>query len=311
MENWQHLESDADASANHVLPTEDGGNWEARWVQRTCDYGIVYVSSHTGCALSCRFCHLTATGQTMMTPAGEVEYLAQLDQSLRTYEQRRDRGEIPPVGRFHVNFMARGEALKNRNLLTNSHAIFERMRERLEQSQPGAEHRFLVSSILPARLEFDLDHVLSDQDVDLYYSLYSLNPGFRRRWLPKAMTGEAGLDLCTRYQQKTGKRVALHWAFIKGQNDSDQDVDAILEAIHRRGLRCKFNLVRYNPHDERHGEEADEETIQRHFRKIADALGDPDSRIVPRVGYDVKASCGMFVGERRARRVATGDDAQA
>ena len=308
---WKHLESENDASANHILPTEDGGNWEARWVQRTSDYGIVYVSSHTGCALSCRFCHLTATGQTMMTPAGVDDYLAQLDQGLSTYEQRRERGEIPPVKRFHVNFMARGEALENKNMLAKSHEIFAKMRDRMLRAEAGAETKFLISSILPARLEHDLENVLSDTDADLYYSLYSLNPGFRRRWLPKAMTGEAGLDLCTRYQDRTGKRVALHWAFIKGQNDSDGDVESILEAIERRKLRCKFNLVRYNPHDERHGEEADESTIERLFKMISEALGDPDSRIVPRVGYDVKASRGMFVGERKLRTQPKAEDGGA
>lgn len=300
MSRWKHMESQDDQSANHILPTEDGGNFEARWVQRSSDYGIIYVSSHTGCSLSCRFCHLTATRQTMMRPADEADYLSQLEQGLSTYEQRRASGDIPSVEKFHVNFMARGEALDNVNLLRNSHRIFEAMRERLSKSEPKATTKFLISSILPNKLEKDLEIVLSDEDVDFYYSLYSLNPMFRKRWLPKAMTGEAGLDLCLRYQQRTGKRVALHWAFIKGENDSDQDVEKILNAIDNRGLRCKFNLVRYNPHDERHGVEADEETIQRHFKTISQALGDPESRIVPRVGYDVKASCGMFVGERRA-----------
>lgn len=292
---WRHLKSENDASENHVIPTEDGGNWEARWVQRTCEYGIVYVSSHTGCSMSCRFCHLTATRQTMMTPASMDVYLEQLRQGLSTYMRRRDEGQIEPTEKIHVNFMARGEPLMNPTILKQSHELFAKMREIMEQAQPGVEKKFLVSTIIPDDLEHDIDQFLSDEDVELYYSLYSLNPMFRKKWLAKAMSGEGGLDLCKRYQDKTGKRVNLHWAFIAGQNDSDKDVDLILEAVKRRDLRCKFNLVRYNPHDERHGEETSEENLNRQFNKIYQTLGDPESRIVPRVGFDVKASCGMFV----------------
>jgi adenine C2-methylase RlmN of 23S rRNA A2503 and tRNA A37 len=198
--------------------------------------------------------------------------------------------------------MARGEPLDNPTVLKNSRHLFAMMREKLNAAEPAAETNFKISSIIPARFEHELGEILADEDVDFYYSLYSLNPRFRKRWLPKAMAGEGGLDHCVRYQQVTGKRVVLHWAMIAGENDSDQDVDKILEAVQRRDLRCKFNLVRYNPHDSRHGVESPEDNLQRQFEKIQAVMRDPGSRIVPRVGFDVKASCGMFVGERPARK---------
>lgn len=292
--SWTTHPSDADASVNHTLAHADGGIWETRWVQRSKDYGIVYVSSHTGCAFSCRFCHLTATKQTMMTPADENIYLAQLRQSLGTYRQRREEG-LPAIDKLHINFMARGEPLDNPTVLHKGSELFAEMEHTVHTVQPHLDTHFLLSSILPNTLTIPLADVLTHPQAHLYYSLYSLNPQFRKRWVPKALPATVGLDLCQEYQKATGKRVVLHWAFIEGQNDSEQDIDEMLEAVAQRQLRAKFNLVRYNPHDQRHGVETEEAKLQHLFAKIQRRLGDPESRIVPRVGFDVKASCGMFV----------------
>lgn len=290
--NFSTLTSDEDRSVNHVAPTADGGALETRFVQRTDDYFICYVSSHTGCNQSCRFCHLTATGQTTMDPAGVDAYLSQVDQVMATYRSRLAQG-LTPAQKVHFNFMARGEPLANPLFLAQSQAVFDGMSDRAAAHDLTA--KFKVSTILPRDFSADLVEVLADPRSELYYSLYSMDPAFRKRWLPKALPAEEGLDRVADYQARTGRRVALHWAFIAGHNDSEAGVEAVLEAVRVRGIQAKFNLVRYNPHDARHGVETDEATLQQRFSRIQASLGQPGSRIVPRVGFDVKASCGMFV----------------
>lgn len=298
--NWQVLPSCQDASVNHVLAQPDGGHWEARLMQRVEEYFICYLSSHTGCAHSCRFCHLTATGQVMMTPATVEDYLEQADQVLHTYRQRLEQGQTP-AQRLHFNFMARGEALSNPHFLAHSNELFEQLGERAENL--GAQPKFLVSTIFPRDFKADLSSILADERAVPYYSLYSVNPRFRKRWLPKSHDPRHALAQLAAFQKGTERKVVLHWAFIAGENDSMEDVHATLDAVGEAGLKAKFNLVRYNPHDSRHGVEPDEAHLDAVFAVINERMGLPGSRIVPRVGFDVKASCGMFIGSRPGRTI--------
>lgn len=292
MPGFVTLPSRLDASVNHVIPAGDGGFLEARYVRRVPERWICYLSSHSGCDKACRFCHLTATRQTTMRPATLEEYLEQAEMVFATYRERLLAGE-QGGSKVHFNFMARGEPLENPVLLQHSDELFTALGE--IAARFGLDHAHKVSTILPMSFRADLADVLADPASQLYYSLYSVDERFRKRWLPKAMPSSEGLDLAADYQRRTGRTVILHWAFIAGENDGDRDVGLLLEQVARRGLRAKFNLVRYNPHDARHGEETAEPRLQALFDRISEELGMPGSRIVQRVGFDVKASCGMFV----------------
>lgn len=294
-QSWQTMPSVMDQSVNHVMPADDGGFWETRWVQRKSEYGIIYVSSHTGCNLSCRFCHLTATGQVKMTPATPTDYLSQAKQSLQTYLDRVNNG-MTPAKYLHVNFMARGEALANKYLVETPEDVFNPIGNLI--AEHNLDTRFLISSILPKDFNYDLSKVLSDRRSFLYYSLYSMKPEFRKRWLPKSSNPLDALDMIQDYQKNGGNKVTLHWALIEGQNDSMADAELIADAVVQRNLNVKFNLVRYNPHDHRQGAESNEDVIANYFKNLTEALkisASGESKIIPRVGKDVFASCGMFI----------------
>lgn len=289
---WIVRQSDQDSSVNFIKQTEDRGYLEARFVQRDPSYFIVYLSSHTGCRHACRFCHLTATGQTMMRPTTSAEYIDQASRVLAHYSsliKSRPRTE----GVVHFNFMARGEALSNPYFTSGSQNIFDFLSALAETFNLQA--KFLVSTIIPKDFNGSLARILADPRSTPYYSLYSVNHDFRRRWLPNAKSADAGLDLMAEYQSRTGREIVIHGAFIAGQNDSDDDVLAMIREIKGRGLRARFNLVRYNPYDVRSGEEPDDDKLQAIFDLIQREMPHDGNRIVPRVGFDVQASCGMFV----------------
>lgn len=282
------LYSAEDASVNFISPANDGGAFEARYVRREEDYFITYLSSHTGCNKACRVCHLTQTRQTMMTPATVDDYYLQGLQVFRHYR------EFDDAQRVNFNFMARGEPLANPSVLNNWDRVQRPLQSLAEQHALAS--KFNISTIMPEEMaDRKLYDVFGDSGAQIYYSLYSMRDDFRKRWLPKAMGAHDALWKMVEWQQKTGQLLTLHWAFIEGENDSLDVLEEIIMAILVRSLDVKFNLVRYNPYSPAQGKEPSEEILQRNFDYLAKAFGHEKSRIVPRVGFDVKASCGMFV----------------
>lgn len=296
MDRMQIIRAVEDESVNFVRPTPTGA-FEARYVRRTNDYMIAYLSSHAGCDRACRFCHLTATGQTSMAEASVDDYLLQIEDVLGHHDIQEVRPE-----RMNVNFMARGEPLLNGVLRDRGRwsEFREAVIERARRSGIG-QVRFNVSTIMPTddgREGDPLGEVLTDPDVAIFYSLYSMRADFRRRWLPKSIDPIEALSHLVRWQRNTGNEVALHWAFIHGENDDPEVAREIAKAVRGTGIRAKFNAVRFNPPKGSRHREASMEAIETSFSILSDAFGSPHSRIVPRVGLSVKASCGMFVETR-------------
>lgn len=282
------LYSAEDASVNFVMPHQDGGAFEARYVRRVEDYFITYLSSHTGCNKACRVCHLTQTRQTMMTPASASDYELQALQVFRHYR------ELDDAQRVNFNFMARGEPLANPAVLESWDDVRRPLQSLAEQH--ALISKYNISTIMPEEVaDRSLYEIFGDSGAQIYYSLYSMRESFRKRWLPKAINPHDALWKLVEWQQKTGQLVTLHWAFIEGENDSLDVLEEIIRAILVRSLDVKFNLVRYNPYSPAQGREPSEEVIQRNFDYLAEAFGNEKSRIVPRVGPDIYASCGQFI----------------
>ncbi len=291
MRPWKTSPSTQDQSVNFIA-VGDQGLWEARYVRRVEDYFIVYLSSHTGCTHACRFCHLTATKQTGFVPATVKDYEEQARMVLAHYDTVKE--QQGAAKRVNFNWMARGEALSNPELLTNAKDVFAMLNAMANARD--LKPAFNVSTIMPKDFApYQLESVFQDLPATLYYSLYSLNEKFRKRWLPKALPALEALDRLKEWQTHSGQDVVLHWAFIAGENDAESDMHDICDEIEQRALKVRFNVVRYNPFDARRGQESAPEILRRNFEILAERMSLPGSRIVPRVGFDVKASCGMFV----------------
>lgn len=286
------LYSELDSSVNFVFDNM----MEARYVQRTPEYFICYLSSHDGCNKACRFCHLTQTGQTSFNEATVDDYITQAIAVLDHYRSKLEEG-MPAAKHVNFNFMSRGEPLSNNQLINGLSELNGRLRAAVEKM--GLTHSLNISSIIPQ--DADLGKIKkafveNKDNLLFYYSLYSLDSSFRKRWIPKSLEPCIALNFLKDLQSEMGLNLVLHWALIQGENDSIQNAQLICDQINSRELKARFNLVRYNPYSQSQGEEATECSIQEFFEIMKNKLGDPNSRIVPKVGFDVKASCGMFVG---------------
>lgn len=285
----QILRSRLDDSVNFVDPIDDGQALESRYVRRSDDELIVYLSSQTACAQRCRFCHLTTTGQVNARNASIDEIVGQAVKVLEHYDAIQGGGFIPNTwprraraDHVNFNFMARGEPLADS---TRDWAyLLEQLSDCAQAS--SLTPRFKISTILPRRL--DLRDLFGPYQPDIYYSLYCIDESFRQRWTPGAVPASVGLELLREWQQFSHKIPRIHLALIEGQNDDSRSMFALGEAVTYSGLHAEFNIVRYNPPDDRtrEGDYLGAADILRRYFPV---------QIVDRVGLDVYASCGMFV----------------
>lgn len=287
----QVLHSREDQTVNFVRTNGQ----ESRYVRRGDDYFIAYMSSHNGCNKACRFCHLTQTKQTQFVESTFEEMCAQAQDVVDHYKSTVKEGKQKTVKAIHFNWMARGEPLSSKTLAENWTPLTLELKKMATEAGVDTV-RFNLSSIMPTDL-VDLGDVCdnSNGEVTIFYSLYSLDQDFRKRWLPNAMVPTLALKHL-RFHQITKKlKVVLHWAFIEGENDSQETCDSILSLVEASELEARFNLVRYNPYSAGQGVESPGEVLADRFEFFEKSMIVKGSRIVPRVGFDVKASCGMFV----------------
>lgn len=281
------LVSQIDQSINFVTEAPTG-YFESRYVCRpNKPYFIVYLSSQSGCSRACRMCHLTATRQIRYVDATVQDLVAQAHPVLQHWDSLRAQHQ-----EMHFNFMARGEPLASKTILTQGSDVLEALQNLTDARGLSAKH--LVSTILPTTMRHrSLREVFPTIAPEIYYSVYSVDPEFRSKWLPQALPVELGMEKMRAWQQETGKRMRVHFAFIRGENDSLDSVERLCEMISSHTQEVDVNVVRYNPPDSSSQESPEDVILDRIDMMTRNLPG--TVRLIPRVGLDVYASCGVFV----------------
>lgn len=278
------LASQLDRSVN-IVENQLVGFVESRYVRRVDDYFIGYLSSQTGCNRGCVFCHLTATNQTRFIDLTVADMLNQANLIFDEYAKDRDHTEIP-AKIVHWNWMARGEPLANKHLINRSHELLSQLGQLSLDN--GLIPKFNISTIMPMTLKTSLSEIFPIITPTIYYSLYSVNESWRKKWMPTAMFVDEALRDLRAYQKISRKIIKVHGAFIANENDSEQDLENLVRKLD--GLHCEFNIVRYNPYSQDQGVES--EKLEEILYKIQLYM---PAKIINRVGQDVYASCGTFL----------------
>ena len=303
----KQLKSKMDRSVNWVLHTPQGHILETRFVQRKSDKIISYLSSSSGCPQKCTFCYLTQNGESKtlhhVTPD---EYVEQAKYSLE-YFCNDLFGQSGLTKRVNFNFMSRGSPLATKHVINDYPTIYTKLHNLAEQYHLNS--KINISTIMPHNImNRRLMDIFQLYPVNLYYSLWSVNDAWRKKNMPGAMDYRLALKKLLEYQQQCKHfcdnnkyklsdifTLTIHGGFIKDENDQEQNIEKMAHVLQNSGLEnVKFNLVRFNPHQNLKWEESNQ--LAKIFNTINNALGNHNrSYLVPRVGPDVYASCGMFV----------------
>ncbi len=295
--------SKIDQSVNFIEKKIEGF-LESRYVRRKDDYFICYLSSSSGCDLACRMCHLTATGQNgkslnRLQDADYQDYLQQALQVFKHYRSECEEKKNPPARICHLNFMARGDFFANKNVL-NGGATDILMGLSNLVIKEGLIPKFNISTIFPKNyengscLQESLSSMFKIINPTIYYSLYSMNPEFRKKWLPRAVDVHVALRMLQDYQAISKKIPTIHYCFIKGENDSLADLDWVCNSLDHYNLLANFNIVRYNSYSEVQGVESEQNVINRNSEFLLKRIKGK-VKVIDRIGVDVAASCGVFV----------------
>jgi 23S rRNA (adenine2503-C2)-methyltransferase len=264
----------ADGTRKFLFGLEDGESIETVLIPERGHYTLC-VSSQAGCAQNCRFCLTAKSRLRRNLSPGEI--LAQV---------RDVRKEIPdPEQLTNIVFMGMGEPLANLDNLLAALAL-------ITDSIIGlgfAAKRVTVSTagLVPQMLEFG-----RRSRVSLAVSLNAADNATRSRLMPINRTYplEALLEACRSYPLPPGRRITFEYILIKGVNDAPEDARRLARLLHP--IRCKVNLIPFNPHAgsgfERPAEQAilafQEVLLRKHFTAI----------IRHSKGQDISAACGQL-----------------
>lgn len=208
-----------DGSARLLVELADGQTVESVLLPRDG----VCVSTQVGCAVGCQFC---MTGQGgLLRQLGGAEIIAQVVLA------RRSR----PVKK--VVFMGMGEPAHNLDNVLDAIDLLGQ--------EGGIGHKNLVFSTVGDPRVFER---LPQGRVKpaLALSLHTTDPALRVQLLPKAprIAPEMLVEEGERYARATGYPIQYQWTLLDGVNDSDAEIDRLIELL--AGKYAMMNFIPFN-----------------------------------------------------------------
>jgi len=283
-----------DGTRKWLLKVDAANAVEAVFIPET-SRGTLCVSSQAGCVLDCAFCSTGKQGFNRNLTTAEI--IGQL--WLANKELRRGADTARPIS--NVVMMGMGEPLLN---LDN---VIPALRLMLDDNAYGLSRRRVTVST--AGVVPGMDRLGDECPVALAVSLHAPNDALRDRLVPlnrKYPLGEL-LAACNRYLERAPRDfITFEYVMLDGVNDADSHARELAGIAAR--VRCKFNLIPFNPFPRSDFRRSGAERIAR----FADILRRAGLTVTTRKtrGDDIAAACGQLAGDvadrtrRGARRLA-------
>lgn len=262
------------------------------------DRGTLCISSQAGCTVACPFCSTGYQGFNRNLTTAEI--IGQLWHAKRTLEADLDSaridgpGSVAPPQRVITNvvMMGMGEPLLNYDNVLGA------LRLMLDDNAYGLSRRRVTvstSGVVPF-----IDRLAQDCPVALAVSLHAPNDALRDRLVPlnrKHPLREL-LDACNRYLQHAPRDfITFEYIMLDGVNDTDQHARELIDIA--RQVRCKFNLIPFNPFPQSGLKRSPAARVRIFAQRLTDA------GVVTTVrktrGDDIAAACGQLAGDVKDR----------
>ena len=275
------------------------------------DRGTLCMSSQAGCTVGCPFCSTGYQGFNRNLTAAEIigqlwwanRALAGADEGARLAGP--DGKPLPKTADTravtNVVMMGMGEPLLNYDPLVTA------LRLMLDDNGYGLSRRRVTvstSGVVPM-----MDRLSQDCPVALAVSLHAPNDALRDRLVPlnKKYPLAELLAACNRYLEFAPRDfITFEYVMLADVNDSDEHARELIQIA--RQVRCKINLIPFNPFPQSGLHRSSAQRVRQFSQHLLDAGVITTTRKTR--GDDIDAACGQLAGEvkdrtRIAERMAT------
>ncbi len=255
----------ADDSARLLVDLADGQSVESVLLPRDG----VCVSTQVGCAVGCVFCMTGRDG--LLRQVGSAEIVAQVALARRRRKVRK------------VVFMGMGEPAHN----------LENVLEAIDLlgTLGGIGHKNLVFSTVGDLRVFERLPLCNVKPA-LALSLHTTRAELREQLLPKAprITPAELVELGEIYARQTGYPIQYQWTLLEGVNDSDAEIDALIQL-----LAGKYAMMNFIPYNLINGADFKRPSLDR-CSELAGRLHQNGivSRLRDSAGQDIDGGCGQL-----------------
>ena len=287
-----------DGTRKWLLKVDGSNAVDAVYIPET-RRGTLCISSQAGCVLDCAFCSTGKQGFNRNLTTAEI--IGQLWMANR--ELHASAGTDATGARIITNvvMMGMGEPLLN---LDN---VIPALRLMLDDNAYGLSRRRVTvstSGVIPG-----MDRLAEECPVALAVSLHASNDALRDQLVPvnKKYPLKDLMAACNRYLVRAPRDfVTFEYVMLEGINDDDRHAKELV--VLSRQVKCKFNLIPFNPFPNSGFERSGADRI----RRFAQILQRADLTVTTRKtrGEAIDAACGQLAGDvadrtRRTKSTAT------
>jgi 23S rRNA (adenine2503-C2)-methyltransferase len=242
------------------------------------------VSSQVGCMLDCSFCSTGKQGfNGNLTPAFIVGQLVIANQYLAERSEKVT----------NIVLMGMGEPLLNFDAMLAATNVFK---EDLAFGLSKRKVTVSTAGVVPG-----IYKLADTTDISLAISLHAPTNELRNELVPinRKYPLEELKKACQHYVDHLGesRKLVIEYTLMKGVNDTHEH--AVLLAKWLRDLRCKINLIPFNPFPASGYERPNEKDI-RNFQTYLIKAGYSTMLRTTR-GEDIDAACGQLAGQVKDR----------
>jgi 23S rRNA (adenine2503-C2)-methyltransferase len=242
------------------------------------------ISTQAGCPLDCKFCATGLMGYKRNLTAGEI--FDQYKNAAKDYGKDKI---------TNIVYMGMGEPLLNYKETLKSLEIFG---EELTTGISLKKITVSTAGIAPKII------ALADTglNVKLAFSLHSCFEDTRTQLMPinNKYSLQQNIEAMKYYTHKTGTRITFEYVMLKGINDSDKDLRALVKLCSQ--IPSKINVIPFNSlkHMNPTGFSATlEPTPRRRIDDFVQRLRDKNVTVIVRFtqGEDIAAACGQLAAK--------------